>query len=72
MERSFPGITEEEKKIQEKIKAVNKQYAEYLKSQMGSGKKKGGKDIMTKEEYLLNKGLLQTIEGKDGKKEAKK
>lgn len=49
---------EQEREIQGKIKEMNKNHADFLKKQMEVGKKGGKKDVMSKEEYLMNKDLL--------------
>ncbi len=56
---------EEEKAIQRKMAVANKDHAEFLKMQMDSGKK-GKKNVMNREEYLLNKKLLEEAEKKLG------
>ncbi|MDR3581660.1 MAG: hypothetical protein P4L67_00085 [Candidatus Pacebacteria bacterium] len=53
--------TEEERTIQQKVLAANKEHAEYLKRQMSDGKKKG-KGIMNREEYLMNRKVIEEIE----------
>jgi len=51
----------EEKEIAEKIRKVNLEYQEYLKTQM-KDKNADKKDILTREEFLMNRDLLKKIE----------
>jgi len=55
--------TTEERAIREKMLATNKEYAEYLKKQMNKNKR-GAESIMNREEYLMNKKLIEEIEQK--------
>jgi hypothetical protein len=55
--------SEEEKSIKQKIAQANKEHQDYLLRQMADPKK-GKKAAMSKEEYLLNKKLLDNLEGK--------
>jgi len=55
---------EEEKSIRQKIWNVNKQHADFLKDQMASNKKGPKKVIMNREEFLMNKKLLEDIDTK--------
>eukprot|EP01022_Parablepharisma_sp_SALTPOND_P028763 TRINITY_DN71668_c2_g1_i1.p1 TRINITY_DN71668_c2_g1~~TRINITY_DN71668_c2_g1_i1.p1 ORF type:complete len:539 (-),score=137.21 TRINITY_DN71668_c2_g1_i1:2738-4354(-) len=54
---------EEEKTIKQKMFKTNKEHAEYLKSQMKIGKKGKG-SVMNREEYLMNRKLIEEIESK--------
>ena len=53
----------QEKKAKEKTEMVNKDYANYLKMQMDENRK-NKKNVMNREEYLMNKQLLEAAEGK--------
>jgi hypothetical protein len=61
-------FAEEEKNIKQKVLNVNKQHADYLKEQMSSNKKKVKKEIMNREEYLMNKRIIEDIESKSNTK----
>jgi len=56
------NFTEEEKKLFERLKGINKDNAEFLKKQMDEKKKKNRN--MNYNEYLLNKQLLRDINEK--------
>eukprot|EP01022_Parablepharisma_sp_SALTPOND_P003381 TRINITY_DN1134_c0_g1_i2.p2 TRINITY_DN1134_c0_g1~~TRINITY_DN1134_c0_g1_i2.p2 ORF type:complete len:562 (-),score=99.73 TRINITY_DN1134_c0_g1_i2:3953-5638(-) len=59
--KDLEAIAKEEQEIIEKTKEANKQYQEYLKKQM-QDKRLPKKDVMTKEEFLMNKKLISQIE----------
>ena len=54
---------EQEKKLKEKSSMGTKDYAEYLKMQMEENKKRK-KNMMNREEYLMNKNLIEAAEKK--------
>eukprot|EP01022_Parablepharisma_sp_SALTPOND_P012938 TRINITY_DN1683_c0_g1_i1.p2 TRINITY_DN1683_c0_g1~~TRINITY_DN1683_c0_g1_i1.p2 ORF type:complete len:518 (-),score=129.22 TRINITY_DN1683_c0_g1_i1:3209-4762(-) len=54
---------EEEKIVKQKVASVNKGHAEFLKRQMEESKK-GKKGVMNREEYLMNKRIIEEAERK--------
>jgi hypothetical protein len=57
------NFEEEEKAIKQKIFETNKEHAEFLKRQMEESKK-GKRTVMSREEFLMNRRLINEIEGK--------
>lgn len=57
-------FSEEERMIRQKIWNVNKQHENYLKEQMTKSKKGEKKVTMNREEYLINRKLIEDIESK--------
>ena len=55
--------TEEEKMIKQKVFSANREHAEYLQRQM-TNSRQGKKTVMNREEYLLNRQLISSIENR--------
>lgn len=54
---------EEERTVKQKMLSSNKEHAEYLKKQM-CDPKKGKKGVMNREEYLMNRQIIEDIENR--------